>query len=111
MKVKKLKGKKGIRVVDFPDFLEGQWLRFMYIQHARDNAKHGSELASRGKGKSFSMAAIAAKRFLLGELDETTGEPTKGVETFISSYFKTYLNDDGVLNKFEKYIDFCAEYT
>ena len=60
---------------------------------------------------SFSMAAIAAKRFLLGELDETTGEPTKGVETFISSYFKTYLNDDGVLNKFEKYIDFCAEYT
>lgn len=60
---------------------------------------------------SFSMASIAAKRFLLGELDETTGEPTKGVETFISSYFKTYLNDDGVLNKFEKYIDFCAEYT
>ena len=111
MKVKRLKGKKGIRVVDFPDFLEGQWLRFMYIQHARDNAKHGSELASRGKGKSFSMASIAAKRFLLGELDETTGEPTKGVETFISSYFKTYLNDDGVLNKFEKYIDFCAEYT
>lgn len=111
MKVKKLKGKKGIRVVDFPDFLEGQWLRFMYIQHARDNAKHGAELASRGKGKSFSMASIAAKRFLLGELDETTGEPTKGVETFISSYFKTYLNDDGILNKFEKYIDFCAEYT
>ena len=60
---------------------------------------------------SFSMASIAAKRFLLGELDETTGQPTKGVETFISSYFKTYLNDDGVLNKFEKYIDFCAEYT
>ena len=24
---------------------------------------------------------------------------------------QTYLNDDGVLNKFEKYIDFCAEYT
>lgn len=60
---------------------------------------------------SFSMASIAAKRFLLGELDEATGQPTKGVETFISSYFKTYLNDDGVLNKFEKYIDFCAEYT
>ena len=111
MKVKRIKGKKGLRVVDFPDFLEGQWLRFMYIQHARDNAKHGSELASRGKGKSYSMASIAAKRFLLGELDETTGEPTKGVETFISSYLKTYLNDDGVLNKFEKYIDFCAEYT
>jgi hypothetical protein len=31
VKVKRIKGKQGIRVVDFPDFLEGQWLKFMYI--------------------------------------------------------------------------------
>ena len=36
MKVKKIKGRKGIRVVDFPDFLEGQWLKFMYIDKARE---------------------------------------------------------------------------
>jgi hypothetical protein len=52
VKVKRLQGKQGIRVVDFPDFLEGQWLKFMYIDQARKNAKHGSELASRGKGKA-----------------------------------------------------------
>lgn len=52
LKVKRVKGRKGIRVPDFPDFLEGQWLKFMYIQQARDNAKHGFELAARGKGKA-----------------------------------------------------------
>lgn len=60
---------------------------------------------------SYTMAAIAAKRFILGELDETTGNITKHVETFIASYLKNYLNEDGVLNKFESYIDFCEEYT
>ena len=52
MKVKKIKGRKGIRVVDFPDFLEGQWLKFMYIDKAREAGKHGSELAARGRGKA-----------------------------------------------------------
>lgn len=52
IKVKVLKGKRGIRVVDFPDFLEGQWLKFMYIEQARNNAKHGAELAKRGAGKA-----------------------------------------------------------
>lgn len=111
MKVKKVSGKKGIRVVDFPDFLEGQWLKFIYIQQARNNAKHGAELAKRGAGKSFVMASILAKRFILGELDESTGKVSKRVESFVASYMKNYLNEDGILNKFESYIDFCAEFT
>ena len=111
MKVKKVSGKKGIRVVDFPDFLEGQWLKFIYIHQARNNAKHGAELAKRGAGKSFVMASILAKRFILGELDESTGKISKRVESFVASYMKNYLNEDGILNKFESYIDFCAEFT
>lgn len=109
VKVKRIQGKQGIRTVDFPDFLEGQWLKFMYIEQARKNAKHGSELASRGKGKSYCMAAILARRFILGEYDIIKKEPTKKVESFVASYLKNYLNEDGVLNKFESYIDFCAE--
>lgn len=111
IKVKKIKGKKGIRVVDFPDFLEGQWLKFMYIHKAREAGKHGSELAARGRGKSFTMAAIMAKRFILGEYNELENKITSRVETFCASYLKNYLNEDGVLNKFESYIDFCSEYT
>lgn len=99
--------KKGSRVEGFPDFWEGHFLKFHYMYQARESAKHGSELASRGVGKSFTMAALAAKRFLMGE----SKEASKRVETFIASYRKDYLNDDGILNKFESYIDWCAENT
>ena len=111
VKVKRLQGKQGIRVVDFPDFLEGQWLKFMYIDQARKNAKHGSELASRGKGKSYTMASVLARRFILGEYDPLTKKITKRVESFVASYLKNYLNEDGILNKFESYIDFCEQNT
>lgn len=111
VKVKRIKGKQGIRVVDFPDFLEGQWLKFMYIHQARENAKHGSELASRGKGKSYCMASILAKRFILGEYNPIDKKIENKVESFVASYLKNYLNEDGVLNKFESYIDFCSETT
>lgn len=111
MKVKIVKGNKGIRVIDFPDFLEGQWLKYMYIEQARDNAKHGAELAARGRGKSFCMASIMAKRFILGEYDVQEKKVLDRVETFCASYLKNFLNEDGVLNKFESYIDFCSEYT
>lgn len=109
MKVKRssTNSKKGSRVEGFPDFWEGHFLKFHYMNQARENAKHGSELASRGVGKSFTMAAVAAKRFELGE----SKEASKRVETFIASYRKDYLNDDGILNKFESYIDWCAENT
>ena len=53
------------------------------------------------------MASILAKRFILGEYDITKKEPTKKVESFVASYLKNYLNEDGILNKFESYIDFC----
>lgn len=51
-KVKTVKGKTGIRVYDFPDFWEGHYLKFHYINKARSNGKHGTEMASRGKGKA-----------------------------------------------------------
>ena len=111
VKVKRIQGKQGIRVVDFPDFLEGQWLKFMYIDQARKNAKHGSELASRGKGKSFTMASILARRFILGEYNPIDKKIEGKVESFVASYLKNYLNEDGILNKFESYIDFCSEAT
>ena len=57
------------------------------------------------------MAAIMAKRFILGEYNELEHKATTKVETFCASYLKNYLNEDGVLNKFESYIDFCSEYT
>ena len=106
-KVKIIHGNVGTRVYDFPDFWEGHYLKYHYINQARNNAKHGSEMASRGKGKSFTLAAILAKRFIFGD---TMMSSTK-TETFCASYRKDYLTDDGVMNKFENYIDFCSENT
>lgn len=99
--------KKALRVWDFPEYWEGHNLKFNYIEQARNHGHHGAELASRAKGKSFSLAAMTAKRFILGESPEVNRE----VKCLITAYQKEYLTKDGTLNKFQSYIDFCAQNT
>lgn len=99
--------KKALRIWDFPEVWEGHYLKFHYIKMARDNGHHGAELASRSKGKSYSLAALIAKRFLLGESAEVNRE----VKCLVTAYQKEYLTKDGILNKFQSYIDFCAQNT
>lgn len=100
-------GKKAVRVWDFPDVWDGHYWKFHYINIARNNGHHGAELARRGAGKSYSLAAMVAKRFLLGESEEVNRE----VKCLITAYQKEYLVKDGILNKFQSYIDFCAQNT
>lgn len=99
--------KKALRVWDFPEVWEGHYLKFHYARIARNNGHHGAELASRSKGKSYSLAALIAKRFLLGESKEVKRE----VKCLVTAYQKEYLTKDGILNKFQSYIDFCAQNT
>lgn len=100
-------GKKALRVWDFPEFWEGHWLKFIYSEMARNNGHHCAELASRSKGKSFSLASMIAKRFILGESREVNRE----VKCLVTAYQKEYLTKDGILNKFQSYIDFAAQNT
>ena len=106
--------KKGERVIDFPEFWEGIYYRFHYINQAvngglfdSSGGKNGCEISSRGKSKSLTMASIMAKRFVLGE-NETV---TKQVKCMATAYQKQYLTSDGILNKFQSYIDFLAQNT
>jgi hypothetical protein len=46
--------KRGARVVDFPEFWEGIYWRFHYIDKARNEGKHGCEISSRGKAHPYS---------------------------------------------------------
>ena len=110
------KGTKiGDRVIDFPELWEGVYLRFHYQEQSRNGGlydnftggKHSVEIASRGKSKSYSAAAIMCKHFLLGE----SLLSTEKVKCLISSYQKEYLIKDGTLNKFVDGIDFCSKYT
>ena len=111
--------KKGQRVTDFPEFWEGIYWRYHYIEQAQYGGiysipkndsvggDNGCEISSRGKSKSLTMSAIMAKYFVLGESAEVRSE----VKCLATAYQKQYLNSDGILNKFVSYIDFLAENT
>lgn len=100
-------GRRAGRIWDFPEFWEGHYCKFHYINIARNNGHHGAELAARGRGKSYSLASMLAKRFILGESKEVNRE----VKCLVTAYQKEYLTKDGILNKFQSYIDFCAQNT
>lgn len=49
---------KSIRTVDFPQFWEGHYYRFHYLNQCRNEGKHAVELASRFKGKAHPYSQI-----------------------------------------------------
>lgn len=97
-----------VRVEDFPDFWEGIYYRFHYIDQARNSGKHCLELARRGCSKSFALASIMAHNLILGE----NAVAKTRVSTILTAYTKEYLAEkDGTLTKFSPMVDFCAEHT
>lgn len=107
--------KRANRVEDFPEFWEGIYWRFHYMEQAAngglynnfEGGQHCAELASRGKGKSFSLASILSHDFILG-VNEVAKHRVMSV---VTAYQKEYLTKDGVLNKFSSMANFCAEHT
>lgn len=102
-------GKRAKRVMGFPRVWEGHYLKFHYLEQARNNGHHASELASRGKGKSICGASLLAKRFILGE----DAEVDEKVISYITASDKKYLvaNGDQTLDKFEYIINYIAQRT
>lgn len=104
--------RKGDRIVDFPEVWDGINLRYHYMEQALhggiyDSAGglNGSEISSRGKSKSITMAAKMSKYFTLGE----SAEINKRVKVIAAAYSKEYLNgNDGILTKFQNFLDFIA---
>lgn len=107
--------KQADRIIDFPEMWEGIYWRFHYMNQARNGGMYndflggnqGAELASRGKSKSYSMAAILAHNFILGE----TASACNGTTSLATASQKEYLIKDGVLNKFVSMTNFCAQHT
>ena len=104
---KKHKSKRADRIEAMPEFWEGVYWRFHYIEQASQEGKHCAELASRGKSKSYSLASILSHIFILGE-NEEAHDKVKGI---VTAYQKEYLIKDGVLNKFIDMANFCAANT
>lgn len=107
--------KRADRIEALPECWEGIYWRFHCIEQASNGGiynnfqggQHMAELASRGKGKSYSLASILNHIFILGE-NEEAHEKVKGI---VTAYQKEYLTKDGVLNKFVDMANFCASNT
>lgn len=106
--IKKMPNGQSIRTVDFPRVWDGQYLVQHYLYKARLNGHHASELASRGKGKSFMGAGLLAKRFKLGESEIVN----KKVMSAVTASDRKYIwGPNQILNMFKYYIDFQSQYT
>ena len=105
----KTKGKKmAKRISDFPKVWEGHYLRTHYLQQARENGNHASELSRRGSGKSYVGGSLLSKRFVIGESKEVCRE----VQCVVTAYEKKYISGaNQILDMFKKYIDFLATNT
>lgn len=100
--------KKASRIEDFPETWEGIYLRFHYLNQAREAGNHAIELARRGCSKSYTIASMMSKNLILGE----NSEVYKRVTSILTAHQKEYLADkDGTLSKFEPMINFVSEYT
>lgn len=112
---KKKKSKRADRVESLPECWEGIYWRFHCLDQASngglynnfEGGQHMAELASRGKGKSYSLASILNHIFVVGE-NKDAHEKVKGI---VTAYQKEYLTKDGVLNKFVDMANFCATNT
>lgn len=99
---------KEYRVEGYPEFWDGIYLRYHYIEQARSAGLQAMELAKRGCGKSFTIASMMSHNIILGE----DSEATRRVTTILAAYTKEYLGqEDGTFSKFTPMIDHCAKYT
>lgn len=102
------KSKKALRLYKMPKVWDGTYWYFHYLYQAREAGEHGCMLSSRSKGKSFSAAAMLAKRFKLGE----TPDNNKGCTCYITASEKKFLvAGDQTLDKFQHDIDFISQKT
>ena len=112
---KKRKSKRADRIEALPECWEGIYWRFHCLDQASngglynnfEGGQHMAELASRGKGKSYSLASILNHIFVVGE-NEEAHDKVKGI---VTAYQKEYLTKDGLLNKFVDMANFCATNT
>jgi hypothetical protein len=99
--------KKAERYRGFPDVYDGSYLFYHYVEKAKQLGKHCGMLKRRGIGFSYSGGSGLARLAILGD----TTFNNKMVKSFAVASEKEYLIKDGILNKFQDNIDWCASHT
>lgn len=99
--------KRAERKREFPDFYDGSYLYFHYIQQAKESGKHAGLLKRRGIGFSYTAGSDLARILILGN----TTFNNEDVKAFAIASEKEYLTKDGILNKFDDNVNWCASHT
>lgn len=89
------------RVSGFPDFWDGHYDFFHYLEQAEKNGQHGILGGSRGKGKSLVAASLCAKNY----------HHYKNSKSYCFAAKEEYLLKDGIISKCWELIDFIDSAT
>jgi len=90
------------RVVGFPDFWDGDYLYYHYLEKAKQLGKHGNVLKTRGRGYSFKNSSILSCNYFVWDKSDS----------YALAADETYLTGgDGLLVKAWDIIDFVNEHT
>jgi len=76
------------RVEGFPDFWDGDYLFYHYVDQAEKAGKYGTVLKARGKGYSFKAGSMLCRNYFL----------FKNSKSFALAADKEYLTTDGILD-------------
>lgn len=92
---------KGKRIYDFPDFHDGDYDYYYYLDDAEKRGLHGVVLKARGKGYSFKGASMCTRNFFL----------IPHSKSYCITSHEQYLIRDGILTKAWSNMDFIDRHT
>jgi len=99
--------KRLIRKREFADVYDGNYLLFHYIQQAKEAGQHAGLLKRRGVGFSYIGGSGLARLLIIGD----TSLNWSDLQAFAIASEKEYLTKDGILNKFDSNVSWCASHT
>ncbi len=88
------------RVEDFPDFWDGDYAFYHYIEQGEVLGKYGTVLKSRAKGASYKAASMLNRNYFLIKKSKSYAYASEG----------EYLDTDGILNKADDQFSFINQH-
>lgn len=86
------------RVEGFPDFWDGDYDFFHYLEEAEKSGQHAMMFGSRGKGKSLKTASMLCRNY----------DHFRGSKNYAYAYSDEFLTNDGIISKAWAIMDFNA---
>jgi len=89
------------RIVDFPDFWDGDYLFFHYVEQGERDGEYGNVLKTRGRGFSFKVGSMFARNYYFFAKSRSYAMASE----------TEYLIKDGILTKCWDVLDWVDEHT